>query len=98
MKLVILYRPNSDHARRVEEFVHEFKRRDPTRQAELVSLDTREGANLAKLYDVTRYPALLALSNNGQLLQWWQGDQLPLMDEVVAYVGSEVATKGGFAL
>lgn len=72
----------------VDEFVREFERREPSRKVELVSLDTREGAAMARLYDVTQYPAIVALKDDGQLLQFWQGEQLPLMNEVAVYSNS----------
>lgn len=40
---------------------------------------------MARLYDVVQYPALLAIEGNGGLAQYWQGDVLPLMDEVAGY-------------
>lgn len=88
MKVLILYRPNSDHARPVEEFVHDFTRQHPGKVVELISLDTRDGAATATLYDVLNHPALLAVRDDGSVLQLWQGDQLPLMNEVAAYLNS----------
>ncbi len=84
MKVSILYRPDSEHTRRVEEFVHDFQRAQATRKVELVDLNTREGTAMAELYDVIQYPAILALANDGQLLKGWQGD-FPLMDELAYY-------------
>lgn len=55
---------------------------------ESISLDTREGADMARLYDITAYPAILVLRDSGELLQYWSGDQLPLMSEVAAYTRS----------
>lgn len=83
MKLSILYRPNSEHARKVEEFTHDFERKG--RKVELISLDTREGAALASLYDVMQYPAIIALRDDGQLVKEWEGEQFPLLNEVMAY-------------
>lgn len=88
MKVVILYRPESEHGRLVEEFVREFKRREPSRQIDLVSLESKEGADKARLYDVVQYPAILALRDDGELLQFWQGQPLPLMNEVAAYANT----------
>ena len=84
MKVVILYHPNSEFARSVEEYAHEFER-TRHKSIELVSLDTPEGSNMARLYDITVYPAMLALQNDGQLLNYWQGPQMPIMNEVAAY-------------
>ncbi len=84
MKLCILYHPKSEHARKVEEFAHDFKRQKD-RDIELLSLETREGSAIASIYDIVQYPALLAMQDNGQLLKNWEGEELPLMNEVAAY-------------
>lgn len=84
MKVYILYHPQSDHARRIEEFAHEYERLK-NKTVDLLSLETREGAAMASLYDVVSYPAILAVRNDGQLMKHWQGDTLPMMDEVSAY-------------
>lgn len=88
MKLVVLYRPNSEYARSIEEWVHDFERRASNHNVELLSLDTREGSDMARLYDIIRYPALLAVREDGQLLKNWEGDVLPLINEVAAYLSS----------
>jgi hypothetical protein len=49
-------------------------------------LDTVEGDDMAKLYDIVQYPAFLAIKDDGQLEQLWQGDSMPLMDELVYYI------------
>lgn len=85
MKVLILYRPNSEHARSVEEYVRDFKRQEPDRRIETVSLDTPDGANKARIYDIVAYPAFIALKDDGQLLKSWQGEQWPLMNELAFY-------------
>lgn len=85
MKAVILYRPNSEWARNVEEYAHDFERQRG-KKIELVSLDEPAGADMARLYDITRYPAVLAMRDTGEMLALWQGEQLPLMNEVAAYI------------
>jgi len=85
MRLCFLYHPVSEHGRQVEEYAREFARKY-TKTPELISVDTPQGSEMAKLYDVVQYPALLAVDNNGGLLKYWQGDLLPLMDEVAGYV------------
>lgn len=86
MKVVVLYRRQSETGRSVEEFIHEFKRRHPAASVEEQSLDTRDGAATASLYDVTAPPVILALRDDGSPLNVWQGDQLPLMNEVASYL------------
>jgi hypothetical protein len=49
------------------------------------SLSTRDGAATATIYDITDYPAIMALADDGRPLNIWQGRPLPLMDEVAGY-------------
>ena len=83
MRAVVLYHPHSDHSGIVEDFVHDFAR-FKGKQLEKVSLETVEGAELAKLYDVVRYPAVLVIGPDGILQKMWQGPMMPLMNEVDA--------------
>jgi hypothetical protein len=84
MKVVILYRSNSEHEQSVREFEHEYTHRTG-RQLALMDLNTKEGAELAELYDIVMYPAILATTEGGAMLQLWQGEPLPLMNEVMYY-------------
>ncbi len=68
----------------VEDFASEFERYK-SKRLELLSLETVEGADLARLYDVTIYPTVLAMAESGSLQRMWQGLPLPLMDELSYY-------------
>lgn len=85
MKVVILYRPNSEHGREVETFVRDYQHRHEASRLEVVDVDTREGSAMASLYDIMQYPAIMALRNDGSVLKSWEGDTLPLMDEIAYY-------------
>lgn len=86
MKVVILYHPNAEFAGLAQDYTKDYHRRHPDRpEFELISLDTVEGSEMARLYDVVRYPAILALANDGSLQKLWQDQPWPLMDEVSAY-------------
>lgn len=89
MKAIILYHPNSEHARTVEDFADRFRDRNNL-EIELQSLETRDGAATASIYDIVQYPAILVLDEIGQLQREWQGDQLPQMDEVAGYLVAHV--------
>lgn len=86
MKLVVLYRPDSEISRAVEGYMREFKTLHPEAEVDAVNVDSREGSRQAQLYDVVQYPALLAIAGDGSLLSMWCGDTLPLMDEVAGYL------------
>jgi hypothetical protein len=85
MKVVILYRPNSEHRALVDTFVHDYQVRHGSKNMELIDIDQRDGAATAALYDITNYPAILVIANDGTPLQMWQGTTLPLIDEVASY-------------
>lgn len=88
MKVLVLYRPNSEHGRSIESFIRDFKYQHEASAGvlDVLDIDTRDGVATASLYDVMQYPAVLVLADDGQLLKSWQGDNLPLMDEVAGYV------------
>ena len=85
MKVVILYRPKSDHGGRVEDYAREYQKLHDNRQLGLVSLDSEEGAQMAKHFDVTSYPAVLAIAADGSLQKLWQAEQLPVISELDLY-------------
>ncbi len=85
MKVVVLYRPHSEYDRVVEEFAGEFSKRYPDKKLELISVDTRDGSATASLYDILRYPAVLALSDDGRVIHEWHNQTLPLISEVSYY-------------
>jgi hypothetical protein len=85
MRIVALHHPKSDHAGKVEDYAREYHARHPDRKLELVSLEQIQGSEMAKLYDIFQYPAILIIAAEGRLQKFWQDDQLPLMDELMAF-------------
>ncbi len=84
MKVVMLYRPQSEFARGAEEYVREFEHRT-SKIIEVIDIDSPEGIHYMQIYQVMDHPTFLALSNDGSLLQAWSGRPLPLINEVSAY-------------
>ncbi len=85
MRAMILYHPRTEQEGIVESYVHDFKR-FKGKDLEKVSLDTVEGAHIAELYDVMRYPAILVIGPDGALQKAWESPIMPLMDEVDSYI------------
>lgn len=85
MKIVVLYRPDSEHGRLVEEFIRDYQRRHDAGHIEILNIDSRDGIATATLYDIMQYPSILALRDDGSVLKSWEGSQLPLMDEIASY-------------
>lgn len=92
MKVLVLYRPNSEHGRGIEAFIRDFRYQHEVNadKLDVVNIDTRDGVATASLYDVLQYPAILILADDGSLIKSWEGDALPLMDEVAGYVYSSM--------
>jgi hypothetical protein len=90
MKLLVLYRPNSEHSRSVEAFIRDFKYQHEVDVDKLtvVDIDSRDGSSTASLYDVVQIPAILALADDGRLVKSWVGDEMPLMNEIAGYTYS----------
>lgn len=88
MKTLVLYRPHSDHGQDVEEFIENVKKSGTSRRVEVMNVDTREGMSTASIYDVTRYPAILVLRDDGISQKLWEGLPLPMLNEVEAYLTS----------
>lgn len=87
MKLVILYKPNSEHARSVETFLHDFQPHIPAGiKTEILDINTRNGAAMGMLYDIMEYPGILVTTDDGVMIQSWSGKTLPLMDDVASYL------------
>jgi hypothetical protein len=72
MRICILYFENSEKAQSVDDF-------------ESIDMNTRAGADMAALYDIVRYPAVVALDDQGSLTWLWQEENMPLMNEVRYY-------------
>ncbi len=85
MHLTIFYRPNSEHATSTERYVDEFHGLHPDVPIELIDADSIDGSTSVELYDIVRYPSVIATSSDGQLLGMWMG-VLPLMDDVLSRV------------
>lgn len=90
MKVLVLYRPNSEHGRSVESFIRDFKYQHEANanHLDVTDIDTREGVATASLYDIMQYPAILILADDGSLIKSWEGESLPLMDELASYIYS----------
>jgi hypothetical protein len=84
MKVIVLYRPESEYARSVEVFIHDYRARHDDK-LDVINIDSRDGVAMASLYDIMQFPALLAIREDGSVLKSWEGSDLPLMDEVAAY-------------
>jgi hypothetical protein len=88
MRVLVLYRPNSEHGRLIDDFIRDYQSRAQGSRLEVLNVDSRDGSATASLYDIMSYPAILVLQTDGYLQKSWEGGNLPLVDEVVGYATS----------
>jgi hypothetical protein len=90
MKVLVLYRPDSEFARGVEEFLRGLREVHnlDDHNLQVLNYDSREGAATASMYDIMTQPAILVTADDGGYVKHWEGNDLPLMDEVASYIYS----------
>ncbi len=85
MKVLVFYRKGQETERLVEDFMRDYARLYPDSEITLVDVDTVEGSQQVELYDVVRYPTVIAARDDGGSLQRWDSGLMPLMNEVAYY-------------
>ena len=85
MRVFALFRPNTDQETRLNELNRELFRRS-NNQIEIVCVDSREGSELAKVYDIMRFPAVVAVDLDGHVQSLWDDESLPLINDISYYL------------
>lgn len=84
MKVIVVYREESDHARAVIDFLRDYQRQTG-RELPTVDPESAEGAQFCRTYDIVEYPSVVATSDDGVLQNLWRGLPLPLINELSYY-------------
>jgi hypothetical protein len=84
MKAIVVYRPDSEEARAVEEFLRDFSKQTG-RTIETLNPDTADGAQFCETYDILEYPSIIAVSDDGHIQNSWPGLPLPTISELSYY-------------
>lgn len=85
MRVVVIYKIESDHAREVLDYLRDFERQTG-HELEQIDPESRAGADFCRTYDIVEYPSIVALSDGGQMQNLWRGRPLPTISEVSFYV------------
>ena len=85
MRVVVVYKQQTDYARQVQMFLDDFKRLTG-HDLETLDPESLPGISFCETYDIMQYPTLIALSDDGQIQNQWNGLPLPTMSEVSYYV------------
>ena len=59
MRVIVVYKPESEHATTVETYLHDFERQTSHR-LETLNPESPEGADTCRTYDIVEYPTLMA--------------------------------------
>lgn len=84
MRLVVVFKEETDYARQVFDYMRDFER-ETGRTLETLDPETREGVGFCKTYDILQFPTVLALTDGGQVQDMWTGLPLPMISEVASY-------------
>lgn len=83
MRVICVYRDNEDYTRTVTDWIENIRRQTGH---EIESMDPDENVHFCETYDIVEYPTIIALDNQGSVLNMWRGRDLPLIDEVLFYM------------
>jgi len=84
MRVAVVYKYESDHARAVLDYLRDVKRQTSF-EIETIDPDTREGSDFCRVYDIVEYPTMVAIDASGGLQHLWRGLPLPTISEASYY-------------
>ncbi|TAL14908.1 hypothetical protein EPN95_01625 [Patescibacteria group bacterium] len=85
MRVVIVYKNDSDSARDVLDFLRDFKRQTG-HDLQTLEPESPDGEQFCRAYDIVEYPTVIALSDDSVMQNTWTGLPLPTISEVSYYV------------
>lgn len=85
MRIVVVYKEFSDYAREVTEWIDTFEKRSG-QTVEQLDPESPDGEMFCSSRDITRYPTVAVVDNDGKTYEMWPGTPLPIIDEVMSYL------------
>ena len=85
MRVVVVYKDQTDYARSVIDFLRDFQHQTG-HDVETLNPESPEGIDFCQTYDIMEYPTMIAISDDGQMQNTWTGLPLPTISEVSYYV------------
>lgn len=85
MKVTVIYKDSSEHAREVIDYLRDFERQTG-HKLETIDPDTPDGTDFCRTYDIVEYPTIVAFSDDGVMQNMWRGLPLPTISEVSYYI------------
>ena len=85
MKVIILHKLNAETDTQLQGYLRDFEQRTG-KQIELMDVEGKEGVELAQIYDILQFPAILVREDMGELVQAWSEiDKWPTISELSYY-------------
>lgn len=84
MRVAVLYREQTDYARSVIDFLHDFQHQTG-HELEIIDPDSVDGMLFCDTYGIDDFPTIIALSDDGIMQNCWTGIPLPTISEVSYY-------------
>lgn len=84
MRIVMVWRDNTDYAREVTNWLAEFQR-ETGKEVESLDPDTIEGEIFVQARDIVQYPSIVVVDKDGVVSKKWSGTPLPQFSEVSYY-------------
>ncbi len=85
MRVVAVYKSETDYARSVEDFLRDFEAQTG-HQLEAIDPDSPTGIDFCNAYGIMEYPTLIAIADDGTMQNMWSGLPLPTVMEISFYV------------
>ena len=83
MRVICVYRDNQDYTRSVTDWIENLRRQTGH---EVESMNPDENVAFCETYDIVEYPTIIALDNQGSVLNLWRGRNLPRINDVLFYL------------
>ncbi len=85
MRVVVVFKDETDYSRTVLDFLRDFERQTG-HQLETMNPDAPAGVQFCSVYDIFEYPTIIAISDSGVMQNTWRGLPLPTINEMSYYV------------
>lgn len=85
MRVVVVWRGNTEYAREVTEWMEDF-RKFTGKSVESMDPDTIEGEIFVRARDIMQYPAVVVVKDDGVVVREFKGTPLPQFEDVSYYI------------
>ncbi|MBQ6130544.1 hypothetical protein IJI72_02560 [Candidatus Saccharibacteria bacterium] len=87
MKIVVVYKPYSDHGSETEDWMRELlKRGEGKVEVRPLNPETKEGEGFCQAHGILDYPAVVVVGEDGKDYFATSGKPLPTFNEVMSFL------------